>query len=66
MDVKINYFMAKNCNKPFIFAVKYVALTLEMAKGRPADTIARPTSLSRITITTEGSNTCGIPQKLSE
>ena len=46
----------KNYNKPGIFAVKFVAVILEIARGRPADSIARPTSLSRIhTVTMEGS-----------
>ena len=52
----------KNCNEPGIFAVKYVALTLEMAKGRPTDSITRPTSLNGINILTmEELNTCGTP-----
>ena len=31
-NTKINYFVARNYNEPGILAVKFVALTLEMAK----------------------------------
>ena len=59
---KINYVRPKNYNEPGILAVKFVVIMLEIAGGRPADSIARPTSLSRIHIVTiEGSNTYGIP-----
>ena len=49
------------------FAVKVVAVTLEMVRGRPVDSIARPTSLGRIqTVTMEGLNTYGTPWEPSE
>ena len=52
----------KNYNKRGILAVKVVAVTLEMVRGRPADSIARPISLGRIqTVTMEGLNTYGTP-----
>ena len=59
---KINYVRPKNYNEPGILAVKFVAIMLEIARGRPADSIARPTSLTRIyTITVEGLNIYGTP-----
>ena len=50
----------KNYNEPDILSVKFVAIMLEIAQGRPADSIARLTSLSKIHIVTmEGSNIYG-------
>ena len=52
----------KNYTERGILAVKIVAVMLEMARGRPADSIARPISLGRIqTVTMEGLNTYGTP-----
>ena len=45
-----------------ILAVKIVAVILEIARGRPADSIARPKSLTRIhKVAKEGPNTYGTP-----
>ena len=52
----------KNYNERCILAVKIVAVTLEMTRGRHTDSIARPTSLGRIqTVTMEGLNIYGTP-----
>ena len=52
----------KNYNNCGIFAVKVVAVMLKIVRGRPADSIARPTSLGRIqTVIVEELNTYGTP-----
>ena len=57
----------KNYNKRCILAVKVVAVTLNIAGGRPADSIARLTSLIRIDkVAIEGPNIYGTPLEPSE
>ena len=57
----------KNYNKRYILAVKIVDVMLEMAQGRHADSIARPTSLGKIqTVTVDGLKTYATPREPPE